>query len=481
MINIKFDLLIMKRVLISAALLMLSVIAMAQEEKLTLRQSVETAISNNLQVKQSDLQRETEHYYLKQSKAGVLPDLSANLNNGTSQGRSIDPFTNGYINQQVNTANFNLNAGVTVFNGGRIRNTIKQRELGYEASKMELQQVKDNITLNVIMAYVQILNNEDQLRQAKKQEQVTSAQVARLEILNEDGAISPSDLYDLKGQLSNDQLSIINIQNTLNAAKLMLVQYMNIPYNKNLQVEEISAEQFTAYAASPDEIYQVALKQLSIVKGATLRRRSAEKAVSVARSLYYPTVGFYGNLFTNYSSAARKDILLNTTQVTSGDYIELAGSKVPVYTSQRNFNAEKINYFNQFNNNYSTSVSIGLSIPLLNGFRARYQAGLAKTVLQNAAYVEETTTIQLRQSVEQAYFNMTAAYDRYQKLLVQVADYSALFHTAEVKFNAGASTQVDYLIAKNKVDLANTNFIIARYDYLVRIKVLDYYQGKMLW
>ncbi len=471
----------MKRILGSVILCLLFVSLKAQDNKLTLRQAVETAIANNLQVKQSDLQAQTENVYLKQSKASVLPDLSGSLNNGTNQGRSIDPFTNGYINQQVNTANFNLNTGINVFNGGRILNTIKQNKLGYEASKMELQQVKDNITLNVILAYVQILNNEDQLKQARKQEQVTKTQVERLEILNKDGAISPADLYDLKGQLSNDQLSIINTRNTLNTAKLTLVQLMNIAYNKELQVAEISADQFTAYETTPDQIYQAALQQLALVKGAELRRQSAEKAVKVARSLYYPTLGLYGNLFTNYSSAARKDILLNSTPVASGDYIEISGNKVPVYTSQRNYNSEKINYFNQFNNNYSTSLSVGLSIPILSGFRARYQVLLAKIALKNRTYIEETTNIQLKQNVEQAYFNMTAAYERYQKLVQQVADYSELFRTAEVKFNAGASTQVDYLIAKNKVDLANTNLIIAKYDYLIRIKVLDYYQGKMLW
>lgn len=481
MIIQKTNIFLMKRVFSSALFFMLFLVSGAQENRLTLRQAVETAITNNLQVKQSDLQSQTEHVYLKQSKANILPNVSGNLNNGINQGRSIDPFTNGYINQQLNAANFNLSTGVTLFNGGRIYNLIKQNQLGFEASKLELQQIKDNITLNVILAYLQILNNEDQLKQAQQQAEVTRTQVERAEILNKDGAIAPAALYDLKGQLSNDQLSIINTQNTLNAAKLSLVELMNVAYNKNLQVEKISADQFTTYDATPDQIYQLALQHLALVKGAGLRRQSAEKAVKVARSFYYPSIGVYGNLFTNYSSAARKDILLNTMQVASGDYIEFAGSKVPVYTTRRTFNSQKINYFNQFNNNYSTSFSLGLNIPILNGFRARYQVLLAKIELENKANIEETTTIQLKQSVEQAYFNMAAAYERYQKLVQQVADYSESFRAAEVKFNAGASTQVDYLIAKNKVDLANTNLIIAKYDYLVRIKVLDYYQGKMLW
>ena len=164
----------------------------------------------------------------------------------------------------------------------------------------------------------------------------------------------------------------------------------------------------------------------------------------------------------------------------SGDFVTLGGNKIPVVTQQRSYSSEKIQYFNQFNNNYSTSVSLGVNIPILNAFRSKYQLRLARIDLKNAEYIEETTRIQLKQSIEQAYFNLTAAYERYQKLVQQVSDFSESFRTAEVKFNAGASTQVDYLIAKNNVDRANINLIIAKYDYILRAKVLDYYSGKLV-
>jgi outer membrane protein len=471
----------MKRVLGIAAFFLLFLISKAQDTTLTLRQSVETAIANNLQVKQSNLEMQTENVFLKQSKANMIPNLNGNFTNGINQGRSIDPFTNGYINQQVNYSNISLSTGVTLYSSNRLHNIMKQDQLGYAASKMELQQVKDNITLNVILAYLQILNNTDQLTQAQQQVEVTRNQVERTEILNKNGAIAPSTLYDLRGQLANDQLTIITTQNQLNEAKLSLAKLMNVAYNKDLQVEKLTADQFTIYESNPDQIYQTALQQLALVKGTALRRQSAEKGVKVARSLYAPTLGLNGNLLTNYSSAATKDILINTSDVSSGDYVTVGGNKVPVYTTQRDYNAEKINYFSQFNNNYSTSFSVGLTIPILNSFRAKYQVQLAKIALKNTEYIEESTNIKLKQNIDETFFNMTAAYERYQKLVQQVADYTESFRAAEVKFNAGASTQVDYLITKNKVDLANINLIIEKYDYLLRTKVLDYYQGKMLW
>lgn len=474
------DMNLMKKLFSLIGLSFVTLCGFAQPRTLSLKQSVETAITNNLEVKQSDLQVQTASAALNQTKANMLPNLIGNLSHGINQGRSIDPFTNGYINQQVNFANYTLSTNVVLFGGGQILNSIKQRSLGYEASKSELQQTKDNITLNVILAYLQILNNEDQLNQSRNQAEVTRNQVQRLDILNKDGAIAPAQLYDLKGQLANDELAIINNQNTLNSAKLTLSQLMNVPYDKDLQVEKLTADQFIAYESNPDDIYNQAVGHLALVKAAEFRRQSAERGVKVAKGDFYPTVSLGGNLYTNYSSAAHKDILFSTVEIPSGDFVEVGGNKVPVVTQQRNFNSEKINYFSQFNNNYSTSVSIGINIPILNAFRARYQLRLAKIDLKNREYVEENTRIQLKQSIEQAYFNMTAAYERYQKLVQQVGDFSESFRAAEVKFNAGASTQVDYLIAKNNVDRANINLIIAKYDFILRAKVLDYYSGKLV-
>ncbi|MEJ7680638.1 MAG: TolC family protein [Segetibacter sp.] len=259
--------------------------------KLTLKQCVEVAINNNLQVRQSDLQVQTGQVNLRQSKANLLPDLSASINHGINQGRSIDPFTNGYINQQVNVANYGLSSGIVLFNGFQLRNLIKQNKLSNEADKMDLQQTKDNVTLNVILAYLQILNNEEQLEQSKSQAELSRRQVERLIIMNESGAIPPAELYDLKGQLASDELAIVNNQNALNSAKLLLAQLMNVSYNSNLEVEKVIADTLTLRDNNdPAALYDISVKQLAIVKAAELRKQSAMKGVRVAKGYYYPTL-----------------------------------------------------------------------------------------------------------------------------------------------------------------------------------------------
>jgi outer membrane protein len=367
-----------------------------------------------------------------------------------------------------------------LFNGFQQKNLIKQNALIYEANKMDLQQTKDNVTLNVILAYLQILNNEEQLQQSKNQAEVTRRQVERLNIMNESGAIPPAQLYDLKGQLANDELAIVTTQNALNSAKLSLAQLMNVPYNPNVTVDKITADTVTlGYNNNTASLYDVSVKQLAIIKAAELRKQSAVKGVQVARGLHYPSINLSGSFNTNYSNAATKDVPLNTVETSSGDYVNISGSKVPVMTTRTNFSSQKISYGDQFKNNYNTSVFLSIQVPILNNFRARNRVALAKIDLRNAEVAEQTVKTQLNQNIEQAYFNMTASLEKYKTLQQQVSDFSESFRTAEVRFNAGAITQVDYLIAKNNVDRSRANLIATKYDYLFRIKILDYYQNNL--
>jgi outer membrane protein len=204
------------------------------QNKITLKEAIEIGIKNNLNVLQSNLLMQKEDINFKQSKEEMLPDLNATANHGYNYGRSIDPFTNSFINQIVGYASYGASSNILLFNGLSLQNQIKSNKLGYEASKLELQQAKDNLTINIILAYLQVLSAEDVLTQSQEQVGVTQKQVDRLSILNEKGAILPADFYDLKGQLATDQIAIVDNKANLETVKLNLVQLLNIPYDKNL-------------------------------------------------------------------------------------------------------------------------------------------------------------------------------------------------------------------------------------------------------
>jgi outer membrane protein len=167
----------------------------------------------------------------QQAKLNLLPNLNGAASQSLNEGRSIDPFTNSPINERYNSAGYGLNSQVTLFQGLALQNAIKQNSFNYQASKMDWQQAKDNATINVILAYLQVLTNEDLLTQAQNQAIYSQQEVDRLETLNKQGAITPSDLSNLRGQFANDQLSIINSKNSLESSKISLCQLMNIPYD----------------------------------------------------------------------------------------------------------------------------------------------------------------------------------------------------------------------------------------------------------
>jgi len=452
------------------------------QKTLTLQQAIETGIKNNFDVLQSDLQMQKAGVTLTQSKEEMLPNLNANADYGKNFGRSIDPFTNAFINQKVGHSSYGASSNLLLFNGFSLQNEIKSNRLGYEASKMELQQAKDNLTINIILAYLQVLSSEDVLKQSEEQVLVTQKQVDRLAILNNSGAILPSDYYDLKGQLANEQIAIADNKANLETAKLSLVQLLNIPYNKNLEVERMPEKDFNVnYSATPDSIYQTALQEFAQVKAANLRTESAERNIRAVKGELYPTLALGGTINTSYSSVATRDYFVNTTEVPSTNYVNVNGAQYPVIIKQDNYNSKKINYRDQLSNNLYYTVDLGLTIPLFNAGRVRNQIKLAKIDFKNSELVEKHTKTQLQQSIEQAYVNLTSASEKYKLLQDQVSSFAESFRTAEIRFNAGAITSVDYLIAKNNLNRAESNLIIAKYDFVLRGKVLDYYGGKALW
>jgi outer membrane protein len=376
-----------------------------------------------------------------------LPYLTADVTHGIYNGRSIDPSSNGYVNQNLNSANYQLNSGFVLFNGGSIQSTVKQNEAAYESSKLTWQQAKDNLVLNVILAYLQVLNNEDLVASAMNQAGVSQKQLERLDVLNKQGAIKPSEFSDLKGQYMNDQLAIVSAKTALEESKLSLAQLMNKQYDKNMKLERIDVSEFLAnYTASSQEIYQSALEQFPLVKSVELQTKSYAYGSKAARGALFPTVSIGGGLNTNYSSIAQNA-------------------------------AGKISYDNQLKNNVSTSVGLGISIPIFNRLQQRNRVKLADIQLKNSELEEERTKTLLEQQIDQAYLNMTNAYDRYKVLLEQVAAYNESFKAAEVRYNSGVGTSIDYLTAKDRLDRANINLIIAKYDFVLRKKVLDYYSN----
>jgi outer membrane protein len=468
----------MKIKIISFAMLFFSATAFAQETKMTLKQCIDSAIKNNILVKQFGLQTDAAAINLTQAKTNLLPNLNGSFGYGFNQGRNVDPLTNSFINQQLQSSNVGLNSSIVLFNGMRLQNLIKQNSYTSEAAKMDLQQTKNNLTLNVILAYLQVLNNEDILAISKAQTLVTKKQIERMEILVKEGVSANYLLADLKGQLANEEISIINSINTLQQSKLSICQLMNIDYNAELQLDKTDAVLPTnVYETNAAEIYQASLQNFASIKANAYKIKSAEKAIKISKSAFLPSISLTGNLSSSYSSLAQT---LNPTNVTEGEtgaYVILGGNQNPVLRKQQNFAASKTAYTNQLNNNLGSFIGISVQIPIFNGFQTKNNIKLTQVSLKNIQLESDNIKALLKQNIEQAYLNMTASYNRLQVLKEQVINFEESFRAAEVRFNNGVINSAEYLVSKNNLDRTKVNHLQATYEYNFRTKLLDFYKG----
>jgi len=429
--------------------------AQAADTAFTLQKCLDIAVKNNLQVKQSGINAESARIDLRQSRENLLPSIGANASRSFYNGRGISPITNAYVNQSQTNDSYNLNGNLTLFNGFALQNAIKSASLAYQAGKMNFQAAKDVITVQVIVGYLAILDNQEILNASKNALAVQQETVNRMNVLEQQGANkAASDLTDQKGALASNEVSVVNAQNNLDASRINLFQLMNIQFQPGASFEGLNAEDLQGeYGADPNKIYETALQQFAAVKAATLTRQSAEKNVSALRGALLPSITLGGNLSTAYSNTASQ-------QDSSGV-------------------SHSVAYRDQLKNNYNSSIALGLNIPIFsNGIKRNT---LAKAKL-NAMYqkdVEETSKIALKQNIEQAYYNMMASYKKYQSLNDQVKAYTESYRIYKLRFDAGVLTSVDFIIAKNNLESATVNLISARYDYIVNSKILDYYQGKL--
>jgi outer membrane protein len=419
-------------------------------KKLSLSTCIQLALKNNLDAQKSEIQSENARINLFQSRENILPVVNANIQHGVTEGRSIDPYTNTYINQQNSSGAQDISSSLLLFNGLALQSMMRQSDFAFQASKAQAQQVKDNLTLNVILIYLQVLSNKDLLTLLSVQQETTQKQLERTEVLNDKGSISPAVYFDLAGQLKNDELAVLNAKNTLENSKIALMQLLNQSYDKQMEFQGIEIEPSAFdYDANPAALYKSAEQNLAIIKAADLNVRKIAMQIRYAHAGYYPSVYLRGGVYSNFSSAA--------------------------YNDQHH----TISYQDQVRNNLGKFLNVGVAIPLFNNLRTKNNVSKAKLAYIESQLTAEATRKQLQQLTEQAYFNMITTKERCAILNEQVQAYTESFKIADVRFNSGVITSVDYLISKNNLEKTKMNLVSSRYDFILRKKIVQYYEGKL--
>lgn len=443
----------------------------------SMEQCIDYAWSNNIQVKQAEINEKVSKNDVLQSKANLLPSVTGFASHTYNYGLTINPFTNTFANSEVTADDYAISGSFTVFGGFQNINAIKQNQLNYQASQLDLQTNKNNLALNVAQDYLQILLDRELLSEAQNQKAISDSQVVNTEKMVNAGSLAKSNLLDVQSQQANDEVNVVNAQNQLDLSMLALAQLMNLD---SVQMLTITIPQISIPEGNnldnPEDIYTKALTNQPDVQSAQVKWESAERSADVSRGGLYPKLTLTGSVGTGYSTANTEVVGQNVTYDTI--YTTVPG--VDVLYPNYSYATKMVPYGKQLNNNRNESFGFRLSIPIFNGLQANIAAQNAKLNSQNAYYNYQLAQQNLRKTIEQAYTDALGALKKYHAEEESVSSLQESFKYAQTKFNVGMATSLDYNTAKTNLAKAESDLLQAKYNYVFKVKVLDFYEGKPL-
>jgi len=419
------------------------------QEVISIEKAVENTLKNNLTIKQAAFNAAISDENVRQSKNALLPTVNGSVNQSMQWGRS--QVTSGlFLNTQNYTLNPSVSANMQLFGGGALLNQIRQNKLLLAVDQTNVEKVKNDLILQVVTAYLQVLNNQDQVKATEQQLDVANSTLKREQALLDVGNKTLADISQAKSQAATAELNLTNAQNQLTISYLTLGQLMEIqpPMTFKVQpplVNELNNIQNTYV---PSDIYNQALNTFPDIKLANLNTKAAEKAIDVAKGNYYPKVSFGGGLGSFYQYQ-----------------FTLPGNNP---------------FFHQLSDNFGKSINMGISIPIFNGFATRSTVRKAKIVFQQRKTDEQIAKNNLIKVINQAVADLNAAQSRYSSTQNAFQAQKDAFYVIEQRYTVGLVNSLDYSTAQTNRNKAEIDFILAKYDLLFRAKVIDYYLGKQI-
>lgn len=426
----------------------------AQTKEWTLEECIRHAIENNIDLKQREQEQETRRIELNTAKNSWLPNLNAGLGQNFDFGRS--PSKDGVIVDR-NSANssLSLQLNMPLFDGFQIPNNIAARKLNLEAATASLNKAKDDLAVGVASYYLQVLYNKELLHIAELQVTLTGEQVTKTEALVNAGKAPLSQLYDIKAQLANDEVSLTQARNDvklalLNLAQLLELERTGVEFDIEVpQTENIIA----AYMGSilpPDIVYQNAVAFKPQIKEQEYLLESRKKLLKVAEAGYYPKL----NLNLSYSNG----------------YYHYSGSG----------DITNVSFSDQLKQNERKTIGFSLTIPIFNRFEVRNSVRSARVGIITQDLLMENTKKTLYKEIQQAYFNAVSAQEKYLASGKSVEASRQAFTYAEERYATGKSTVFEYNESKTKYAQSLAQQAQAKYDYIFRTKILDFYNGETI-
>ena len=450
------------------------------QEVITLQKAIDLTLQNNLTIKQSKINEELGTADYQQAKNNLLPSLTVNPQASYNFGRSPNLTTYSYTSQSFLYVNGQASLSLTVFQGGQLRNQILANKITLDADKTTTEKTKNDLVLNVVTAYLQILTNQDLVTAANQQIGIAKITLDRAQKNFDAGNQTLADLSQAKAGLSTAEYNLTTAQNQLDISILALKQYMEMDPATEITVDRPDVSKLTniqtAFAA-PDVI-KTALAINPDIKLAEVQQEGYLQAIKIAKGSYYPVVSLFGGLGTNYSSISQNVVGTSTVQTQIG---VLQGTTTPVIGQfQSPIYSPSYSITNQFGNNLNESFGVSVQIPIFNRFLARTTVKKAKLNYEYAQLSTELAKNTLSKTITQAVLDVQAAEKQYVSAQQTYYANKEAFNVVQQRYNVGLVNSLDYNTSLTNYNKAETDMIEAKYAVVFRSKVIDYYLGNQI-
>ena len=437
-----------KRIHITTIILIIipSLVGFSQEKPTsswTLRECIEYARKNNIQVQTTRANSESAKVDLLTSKAQLFPSLIFSSDQGLSH-QKTEQADGSYEGQSAYSGSYSLSAGVSLYNGGRLTRSIRQQEMNTEAMEYQVAMAENDIEISVTEAYLQILYASESLKTNRLTVETSQADLQRSKALLEAGQIAESDYAQIEAQYYNDLYQVTIAENTLASAKLDLKQLLELDIDDPFEIHfpELDDTQVLKQAPSLEEVYRTALEVMPEMQNSRLNVSAAELEEKIAASDRLPSVSLNASVSTGHNSQ------------------------------------DDTSFGKQLNHRLSENIGLSISIPIAQNRQIKSAVEKARLATETARLEEISTRKTLLKTVETLHQNVLSAQSRYQAAANSVKSASTSYRLVQEQFNAGMANTVELLTEKNNYLSALQEQIQAKFDAILSLKLLNFYQNQ---
>ncbi|MDF0716883.1 TolC family protein [Muricauda sp. 334s03] len=443
----------MKNSITILLLLFAVTLSSAQVRKWTLRECVEYAVENNLTVEQYELDLENAKIDRSDAMGNLLPSLNGTASASSNTGFSINPTNNLPTNSTANNVNISASSSITLFDGLRNINQLNRAKMNAVANQYRLDNLKDDIRLNVANAYLQLISNKEQLKTFRAQYAVTEQDLKRTKELVESGVVPRGDLLEIEATAANQEQQIINGESLVLISKVNLAQLLQITDYENFDIaeEEFDIPPSDILDNSPKVIFDKALGFRNDIKFSESNVDLAEQDLKIAKGAYLPTLSAFFQYGTRYS---------NVTQIPDENGV--------AYTPSLK---DQLWIFD------GISYGAQLNIPIFNGWSTRNNVMRSRISLEKAQLQLEQDKLDLENTIQQAYVDVSTFEKAYSAAEKTLEARRLSYEYAKERYDVGLMNAFEYSQAQARVENAQADVIRTKYDYIFRLKILEFYFG----